>query len=66
MQTRLLASLAGGCFGVLVSSRINEALGLNPTVAVVGCALMGVALGHAASMFWDVFTESPKEKDSNT
>jgi hypothetical protein len=55
MRTRLLACLAGGFLGVVVAVPINSSLGLSPTVAGLGCAAVGVAIGYVASMLIDVF-----------
>jgi hypothetical protein len=56
MRTRLLACLAGGFLGVVVAVPINSSLGLSPTVAGIGCAAVGIAVGYVASMLIDVFT----------
>jgi hypothetical protein len=61
MQTRLLSCLAGGCFGGVVSSLVNEALHVSPSAAVIGCSLAGVALGYVVSILIDVFTEPPQD-----
>ena len=66
MQTRLLSSLAGGCFGVLVASPVNGVLLLSPKVALIGCALMGVALGYAVSIFFDVFADTSTDLDTKS
>ena len=58
MQTRLMACLAGGFLGVVVASPVNSSLELSPPIAFLGCILIGVALGYAASILVDVFTAS--------
>jgi xanthosine utilization system XapX-like protein len=59
MQTRLLACGAGGFIGIVLTSLINDSLGLSPTVAYLGCSLAGIALGYCVSIMIDVFTASP-------
>jgi hypothetical protein len=56
MRTRLLACLAGGFLGVVVAVPINSSLGLSPSVAGIGGAAVGIAVGYVASMLIDVFT----------
>jgi hypothetical protein len=63
VQTRLLACLAGGFLGVAVASTINASLGLSQTVAVIGCASVGIAIGYVASLLFDVFAATPGQKD---
>lgn len=62
MRTRLLACLAGGLLGVAVALPVEQSLALSPTIALIGCPLLGAALGYVVSMFFDVFTAS-EEKD---
>jgi hypothetical protein len=62
VQTRLFAAIAGGLLGIVAASPINAALGLNPAVALIGCSSIGVAVGYVASILFDVFTASPKDK----
>lgn len=62
VQTRLLACLAGGLFGFVVASPITDGMSLNPTIALIGCPLIGVAIGYAASLLFDVFTASPDQQ----
>lgn len=62
MQTRLLACIAGGFLGVVVTSPINASLGLSPTIALIGCSSAGVAVGYVASMLVDVFAMSPEDR----
>jgi len=66
LQTRLLASLAGGCFGFLVASPINGVLGLAPVEALIGCSLLGTTVGYAVSIFIDVFTSSAVDPDRDS
>jgi hypothetical protein len=61
MQTRLLATLAGGLLGVVLASPINASLGLTPILAVIGCSLSGMAIGYAVSILFDVFAAPSKE-----
>ena len=63
VQTRLLACLAGGFLGVAVASTINASLGLSQTVAVIGCASVGIAIGYVASLLFDVFAATPGQKE---
>ena len=62
MQTRLLACIAGGFLGVVVTSPINASLGLSPTIALIGCWSIGVAFGYVASTLIGVFAMSPGDK----
>jgi hypothetical protein len=66
VQTRLLACLAGGFVGVVVTSPINASLGLSPTIALIGCSSIGVAVGYITSMLFDVFTASPGDKNAES
>jgi presenilin-like A22 family membrane protease len=65
VQIRLLACLAGGLMGVAVASTINDTLGLSPTIAFIGCAAIGVALGYVVSQLIDVFAPSHGGKNAN-
>jgi hypothetical protein len=62
VQTRLLACIAGGFLGVVVTSPINASLGLSPTIALIGCSSIGVAVGCVATILFDVFAMSPGDK----
>lgn len=64
MQTRLLSCIAGGLLGVALTSTINSSLGLNPTLALVAIAGLGVAAGYVVSILFDVFAGSGKSLDS--
>ena len=55
MRTRLIACLVGGLLGAVVTSPINDSLGLNPTVAWIACPSIGVVVGYVASIFFHVF-----------
>ena len=61
MRTRLIACLAGGLLGVVVSLRIGDSLNMSPIVALIGCSLLGLGLGYAVSMFFDVFAARADE-----
>ena len=63
MQTRLLACLAGGFLGVVVASPISQSLNVSLTLALIGCALLGLSLGYVVSIFFDVFTASSEEQN---
>lgn len=65
MQTRLLACLAGGFLGLAVTFPVNSSLGLSPTVALLACSSIGIALGYVASVLIDVFTTSPEDKGNS-
>ena len=62
MQTRLLACLVGGVLGAAVTSPINGSLGLSPTIALIGCSSIGMAIGYVVSILLDVFAVSPADK----
>lgn len=64
MQIRLLACLAGGLVGAVVASTISDMLGLSPTIALIGCAAIGVALGYVVSQLIDVFAPSQGGKNA--
>lgn len=55
MQTRLLACLAGGLLGAILTSAVSTGLELNPILAFIGCSLAGIALGYLASILLDIF-----------
>lgn len=69
MQIRILACLVGGLLGVVVAftiaSTINDMLGLSPTIALIGCAAIGVALGYVVSQLIDVFAPSHGGKNAS-
>jgi hypothetical protein len=68
VQTRLLACMAGGLLGFVAASPINGGLGLDlsPTVALIGCSSLGVALGYVVSILFDVFSSSPGNKSAES
>lgn len=57
MQTRLLASLAGGLLGVVLASPVSARLDLSPLIGFVACPIAGVVLGWVVSQLFDVFTK---------
>ncbi len=65
MQIRLLACLAGGLAGIAVAAEINDILGLSPTIAMIGCAAVGVALGYVVSQLVDVFAPGHNDKSAH-
>ena len=60
MQTRILACMAGGLIGVVLTSTINVSLGFTPTLAVIACSTTGMAVGYVASLLYDVFVGTGK------
>ena len=62
MRTRLLACLAGGLVGVAVAFPVEQSFAISPTIALIGCAFLGAALGYVVSMFFDVFTAAEEEE----
>ncbi len=62
MQTRLLATLAGGLLGAGLSSTVNAYLGLSPTVALVACSAGGLVAGYVISILFDVFTSTGADR----
>ena len=54
VQTRLLASAAGGLLGACLTS-VTNGFGLGPTLGLVACTLAGLTLGYVSSMLIDVF-----------
>jgi hypothetical protein len=59
VQTRLLASLAGGFLGVVVAFLFGGSLGLGATYALIGCSSLGIAGGYVVSILFHVFAASP-------
>jgi uncharacterized membrane protein YuzA (DUF378 family) len=59
MQRRLIASIAGGIIGICLATRLQDALGVSATLAVIAAAFIGIALGYVASMLFDVFGDTP-------
>jgi hypothetical protein len=66
VQIRLLACLAGGFLGVVVTSPINASLALSPTIALIACSSIGVAVGYVTSLLFDVFTASSEGKNGKS
>lgn len=64
MRIRALACLLGGLLGLAVTSPINDGLGLNPTVALIGFSFIGVAIGYVGSIFFHIFTASSGEENT--
>jgi len=62
LQTRLLACLAGGFLGAVAASPISHSFDVSPILALITCALLGVALGYVVSIFFDVFTANSEEQ----
>ena len=60
MQTRLLACISGGLFGVVLASPLSRELSLAPTFAVIVSSLAGVAAGSVISVLYDVFVGAAK------
>lgn len=58
MQTRILASVAGGLIGLAATSWVNQSLGVSLGFAFAVCGLVGVAVGYVVSTLFDVFTSS--------
>jgi predicted Kef-type K+ transport protein len=57
MQTRLLASVAGGLLGVVLASPVSARLDLAPLIGFIACPIAGVVLGWVVSQLFDVFTK---------
>ena len=55
MQTRILACLAGGLLGAILTSTVSAGLSVSPLLAFIGCSLAGVAVGYLVSTLCDVF-----------
>lgn len=64
VQTRLLSCIAGGLVGAVLASPINGLLALPPAVALIACALAGVAVGYVVSILIDVFGSDHNQIDS--
>lgn len=56
MQTRLLASVAGGIVGLGLALMVGDALGLSQAVIRGIGALGGLSVGYVGSIFFDLFT----------
>lgn len=55
MQRRLIASAVGGLIGLGLAYRFQDDFGISPSLAYIGCALAGMAIGWVASTLFDVF-----------
>ena len=62
MQTRLLATLAGGFLGAAVGSPISASLDLTPAMGLVGGLLAGLTIGYVGSILFDVFVAQPENR----
>lgn len=62
MQTRLLACITGGLVGIAAAAWVNNTLGLSSGLALIVCAVVGVALGCVVSILFDVFATSSETK----
>jgi hypothetical protein len=63
VQTRLLACLAGGLLGAILTSTVSAGLGVSPLLGFIGCTVAGIALGCLVSILLDVF--SGANEDAN-
>jgi hypothetical protein len=66
VQTRILACAAGGLLGVVATSSITSILGLgslgmSPTLTIIVCSSIGVAIGYVVSILYDVFASTSPE-----
>ena len=48
----------------MLHSTIGDMLGVSPTIALIGCAAIGVALGYVVSQLIDVFAPSQGGKNA--
>jgi hypothetical protein len=64
VQTRLLACIAGGLVGAVLTSPINNLLALPPAVALIACSFAGLAVGYVVSILIDVFSSDHNQIDS--
>jgi hypothetical protein len=55
MQRRLITSAVGGLIGLGLAYRFQDDFGISLSLAYVGCALAGMAIGWVASTLFDVF-----------
>jgi len=58
MHRRFIASAVGGIIGLGLAYRFQDDIGVSQTVALIGCAAVGMALAWVASMLFDVFAGS--------
>ena len=59
MHRRLITSAAGGFAGLGLAYRFQDDFGISLSLAYIGCALAGMAVGWVASTLFDVFAGSP-------
>jgi hypothetical protein len=60
MQKRLIASAIGGIIGLGLAYRFQDDFGISETLAYIGCAAAGMAIGWVASTLFDVFAAPPE------
>ena len=60
MHRRLIASAVGGLIGFGLAYLFQEDFGMSQSLAYIGCALAGMAIGWVASTLFDVFAGSPE------
>ena len=58
MHRRLITAAVGGFVGLGLAYRFQDDFGISQSVAYIGCALAGMALGWVASTLFDVFAGS--------
>ncbi|MEO5924012.1 MAG: hypothetical protein ABIR70_09310 [Bryobacteraceae bacterium] len=58
MQSRIIASIAGGLFGVVLDSFLSSWIDLNPLRTLMLFTFIGMALGWVLSLLIDVFADS--------
>ena len=59
MHRRLIASTVGGLVGLGLAYRFQDDFGISETLAYIGCAFAGMAIGWVASTLFDVFAGTP-------
>ena len=55
MHRRLISSAIGGVIGLGLAYWFQDDFGISQSVAYIGCALAGMAIGWVASTLFDVF-----------
>lgn len=55
MQKRFIASAVGGLVGLGLAYGFRDEFGISQSLAYIGCALAGMAIGWVASTLFDVF-----------
>jgi hypothetical protein len=58
MHRRLISSAVGGVIGLGLAYWFQDDFGISQSVAYIGCALAGMAIGWVASTLFDVFTSN--------